>query len=88
MKNGLAVSDAGPVFSFGLIGRLDILAEVFDKIFIPAAVWEEVSKDQSKSAFHQINDFFKDKVKEITSFNELTFVMDFGESESVILYKE
>lgn len=32
--------------------------------------------------------FFKLKITSIKGFNELTFVMDYGESESVILYKE
>ena len=33
-------------------------------------------------------DFFEAKVAKISSFNDLTFLMDYGESESLILYKE
>jgi len=32
--------------------------------------------------------FFKSRIVNIRGFNELTFVMDYGESESVILYRE
>lgn len=35
-----------------------------------------------------IESFFKTKVQTISGFNDLSFIMDYGESESVILYKE
>ena len=38
---------------------------------------------------HQkLYDFFKDRTCQISGLNELTFIMDYGESESLILYKE
>jgi predicted nucleic acid-binding protein len=88
MKNGLVISDAGPIFSLAIVDKLEILDEIFEGVFIPSAVWEEVTRDKSKNYFKSINEFFKDRVKEISGFNDLTFVMDYGESESVILYKE
>ena len=36
----------------------------------------------------RIVSYFEAKVKKIRGFNELTFIMDYGESESVILYRE
>ena len=88
MKNGLVISDAGPIFSLALVGKLDILEALFDEVIIPKAVWEELTRDESVSYYSQIVVFFEDKVKEISGFNDLTFVMDYGESESVILYRE
>ena len=39
--------------------------------------------------FHsEIANFFRDRIVTIKGFNDLTFIMDYGESESVILYKE
>ena len=32
--------------------------------------------------------YFESKIQEISGFNELSFIMDRGESESVMLYKE
>lgn len=32
--------------------------------------------------------YFADKIQAIKAFNDLTFIMDYGESESVILFKE
>lgn len=88
MKNGLVISDAGPIISLAIIDCLEILNNIFNEIFIPQAVWEEVTREKTVEYYPKIVDFFKHKVKEISGFNELTFVMDYGESESVMLYKE
>ncbi len=88
MKNGLVVCDAGPIFSLAIIGKLDLLNELFDSVHIPNAVWEEITRDKTESHFQRISDFFETKVKEISSINNLTFIMDYGESEAVLLYKE
>ena len=88
MKNGLVIADSGPIFSLAIINKLGILNSLFDNVKIPQAVWDEISLDKTKTFYSLIFDFFKDKVQLIESFNELTFIMDYGESESVILYKE
>jgi len=88
MKNGLIISDAGPIFSLAIIDRLNILNSLFDEVYIPKAVWDELTRDQNTSIYSIIVEFFNDKVKEISGFNELTFIMDYGESEAVKLYTE
>lgn len=88
MKNGLIIADSGPIFSLALIDKLEILNSLFDDIKIPLAVWNEITLDTSKPDYHKLYSFFKDKTFKIQGINELTFVMDFGESESLILYKE
>ena len=88
MNRGVVISDTSPIFSLALIDKLDILAQLFSEVYIAKAVWEELTRDTKTSYYHAIVDFFQGKVKEITGFNDLTFVMDYGESESVILYKE
>lgn len=88
MKNGLVIADAGPIFSLAVIDQIELLEQLFDEIKIAKAVWDEVTLDKSTEYYHNIRQFFKSKVSNIKGFNELTFVMDYGESESVILYKE
>jgi predicted nucleic acid-binding protein len=88
MKNGLVIADAGPIFSLAIIDKLELLNQLFDEIKISKAVWEEITLDKSTEFYYNIEQFFKPKVLRIKGFNELTFVMDYGESESVILYKE
>ena len=88
MKNGLVISDSGPIFSLAVIDKLDVLNALFDEIYIPKAVWDELTLDKTTPYYQKIAAFFKDKVREIAGFNELTFIMDYGESESVKLYRE
>lgn len=88
MKNGIVISDAGPILSLAIINKLSLLNELFDEIHIPNAVWEEITLDKSTDYYQLIFDFFKDKVVSIKGENHLTFVMDYGESEAIILYQE
>jgi hypothetical protein len=88
MKNGIIISDTGPIFSLALIDKLDLLNSLFDEVYIPKAVWEELARDENTTTFRLIYDFFKDKIVEISGFNELIFIMDYGESEAITLYKE
>ncbi len=88
MKNGLVISDSGPIFSLAIIDKLQVLDALFDEICVPQAVWEELSRDKKTEQYSKIIGYFEGKVKKISGFNKLTFVMDYGESESVILYKE
>jgi predicted nucleic acid-binding protein len=88
MKNGLVIADAGPIFSLAVIDKLEILKHLFEEINISNAVWEEITRNKEIEYYDRIKSFFKNKVLHIKGFNELTFLMDYGESESVILYKE
>jgi len=88
MSNGLVIADAGPIFSLALVDKLDVLDKLFDDIRISKAVWEEISSDDTKPFHARIFSFFQNKVETIKGRNDLTFIMDYGESESVILYKE
>lgn len=88
MKKGLVIADSGPIFSLALIDELKILHNLFDEIRIPNAVWEEITLDKTTKFYKKILDFFEAKVAKISSFNDLTFLMDYGESESLILYKK
>ncbi|MDC0584199.1 DUF3368 domain-containing protein [Bacteroidales bacterium] len=88
MKNGLVIADSGPIISLVLVDKLWILDKLFDDIKISNAVWEEITSDDSKAFNKKLKDYFGNKIQKIKGFNELTFIMDYGESESVVLYKE
>jgi uncharacterized protein len=88
MKNGIVIADTGPIISLALIDKLDILDKIFDEVKIANAVWEEITRDENIRFVERIKLYFKDKTCQIKSFNELTFIMDYGESESLILYNE
>lgn len=88
MKNGIVICDVSPIFSLAIIDQLNLLNELFNSIYIPNAVWEEITQDTTPLYYSTIFNFFKDKVREISSFNDLALIMDYGESESVLLYRE
>ncbi len=88
MKNGIIIADTGPIISLALVDKLNILQELFDEVKIAKAVWEELTSDKNKPFISMVQNYFKDKVCEIKSFNDLIFLMDYGESESVLLYQE
>jgi predicted nucleic acid-binding protein len=88
MKKGLVIADAGPIFSLAVIDKLEILSILFESIKIPYAVWEEITLNKTTDQYQKIHSFFQDKTQQIVGSNELAFLMDYGESESIILYKE
>lgn len=88
MKNGIVIADAGPIFSLAVLGKLELLDFLFNEIKIPRAVWEEITLNESTEFYEYVQNFFSPKVCDIKGLNDLTLVMDYGESESVILYRE
>ncbi|XCN73724.1 MAG: DUF3368 domain-containing protein [Candidatus Electrothrix aestuarii] len=87
-KNGLVIADSGAIFSLAVIDQLEILNALFDDISIPNAVWHEITLDKTTDYYPRIYRFFRDKIKPIKGLNTLTPLMDYGESECVLLYKE
>ena len=47
MKNGLISSDSGPIFSLAIIDKLELLDSLFDEVYIPKAVWREITQDNT-----------------------------------------
>lgn len=88
MKKGLIIADSGPIFSLAILGELEILHNLFNEIRIPDAVWQEITLDKTTAFYTIIFDFFKSKVCRISTFNDLTFTMGYGESECLILCQE
>jgi hypothetical protein len=81
--NGIVIADSGPIFSLALIDKLTLLDSLFDDILISKAVWDEISRDETKPFYTRACEYFKDKVRPITGFNELTFIM---ESQNRLFY--
>lgn len=82
------IADTGALISLGLAGYLNILEQLFNEFYIPEAVWEEINQYDNPD-FEQTNiDLLRNKIHPIKSKNYLSVLMDYGESESVILYEE
>ena len=83
----IVVADTGALISLGLVGQLDQIANVFGEVYIASAVWKEI-QDYTNPDFDSVLSQLESRVISIQSKNYLSVIMDYGESESVILYEE
>lgn len=86
----IVVADAGPLISLAVISKANLLFELFSEVLIAEAVWEELVKHKNIILEHDSDllDKLSGCKKKIQGENYLSSFMDYGESESVILYKE
>ncbi len=84
----IVIADTGALISLGHVGHIDLIKEVFGDFYIAQAVWEELKDYDNPEFDDKILNKLKKKVVKIKSRNHLSVVMDYGESESVILYEE
>ena len=82
-KNGLVIADSVPIFSLVIADKLELLETLFDVVRIPEAVWNEITRDTTTAYFQKIFSFFQGKTLKISGFNELSFIMDYGEIEQL-----
>ncbi len=52
LKKGRLVSNTGPIIALMLIGKLEILRELFDEVIVPEEVHREVLQGKSASFFN------------------------------------
>ena len=84
----VVIADTGVLMSLGLIGKIELIENIFGELYIAEAVWNELcSYDNPDFSFAQFEKL-KSKVIPIHTKNYLSVIMDYGESESVILYEE
>lgn len=84
----IVVADTGVIISLVHIGQLDLIEKLFGNYYIANAVWVELNNYDNPNFNRSELKKLKEKIKVIKSKNYLSVVMDFGESESVILYEE
>ena len=84
----VVIADTGALISLIHLDKIDLVQKVFGNFFIAKAVWEELNDYDNPGFDRNILQNLESKVKQINSRNHLLMVMDYGESESVILYEE
>ncbi len=90
----IVVSDTTPIISLLKIGRLTLLRDLFEKVCIPRAVYEELIADkryESEALQIMQADYIEqrdvDKVSDV-EFLQRVSGLDLGESEAIILSDE
>lgn len=84
----IVIADTGAIISLIHIKSLFLIEKIFDDFYIAKAVWIELNNYDNPDFDNLILTDLKPKVKEITSRNHLSVIMDYGESESAVLYEE
>lgn len=84
----VVVADTGALISLELTGHIGLIEEVFDEFYIAEAVWKELNAYDNPTFNKAILKELESRVVKITSKNHLSMVLDYGESESVILYEQ
>jgi len=83
----ILIADSSALIALAVVDKLDILEALFGEVYVPRAVYAEVSH-QSKGESEKLALYCKDKVLDIGSEVNLNITLGSGESEAIILYKE
>ncbi len=85
-----AVINTTPLISLAIINNLSLLDELFEKVYIPNAVFKEATrKGKNKTKF--IETWGKNKILNIIDVKEkaaLELILDEGEAEVIVLAQE
>jgi predicted nucleic acid-binding protein len=86
----IIVSDSSPLLALAICDKLDLPGALFGKVYIPRAVFEEISKPGKTNA-EKLEAWGRDKILEVKDKNlagAINVVLDKGESEAIALYRE
>ncbi|MDM8549376.1 DUF3368 domain-containing protein [Desulfobacterales bacterium HSG2] len=87
-----AVSDSTVLIGLAKIGKTDLLRDIFQKIYIPGAVFKEVTEEGDRRAgaktVREAKWIIKKQINDHTQANLLMTVFEKGEAEVLVLAKE
>jgi len=89
----IVVSDTTPLIGLSFIGRLELLRELFDDVYIPQAVFDETvtsghEEGRAKREVANADWIHVVEVKDRLAVNILLDEMDLGEIETIVLASE
>lgn len=84
----IVIADTSALISLGHVNLISLITEIFGSLYIPGAVWKELMNYDYPEFDLSIFKPLESCVIEVNARNHLSMVMDYGESESVILYEE
>jgi len=86
----IIVADSSPLISLAILNQLNLLQELFDEVYIPKAVFEEVTAT-GKPFSDILSNFSKPRIKNVKNkiaLSILSHELDLGESEAIVLALE
>ncbi len=82
----MIIGDSSALIALSIIDRLEILEKLYEKLYVPNAVYNEVSKVKEPHG-EKLKNFLKDKVKAV-DLQIVKVGLGRGELEAIALYKE
>jgi predicted nucleic acid-binding protein len=86
----IIVADSSPLISLAILSKLDLLTSLFDKIYIPKAVFSEISIEDKpfSNLFGRLKNIRIMDVNNKIALTILSKDLDLGESEAIVLAME
>lgn len=85
----MIVSNAGPLIVLLKTSKILILKDLFQKVLVPVAVWEEITaKDYEKSLFDKMEWIETKRIQNMDLAGLLEKLIGRGEAEAIVLAKE
>ena len=84
------VSNTTPIISLLKIGKLEILKDLYDEIYIPQEVFNEIEAGKHKKYYLNLLTFEWIKIEQIQDRKSISYFLDLdkGEAEAIVLATE
>ena len=86
----IIISDSSPLISLAIIGKLSVLTFLYEEVYVPTAVYEEVTKSNKPFA-KELKSFLHDKIKSVENKMAVDILLSdigAGEAEAIVLALE
>ena len=83
----ILIADSSALVALSIVDKLDVLEKLFGDVYVPRAVYAEVSKE-NKAESHKLAKYCKNRVLDIQSSANFNITLGQGESEAIVLYTE
>ena len=83
----ILIADSSALVALAIVDKLDTLEILFGSVYIPTAVFNEISK-KDKPESKKLTDYCKSRVIDVTEQVNFNISLGLGESEAIVLYKE
>jgi len=83
----ILIADSSALVALSIVDKLDVLEKLFGEVYVPRAVYDEVSQE-NKVESYKLKNYCKDRVLDIRANANFNITLGKGESEAIVLYTE